>query len=276
MSLLNPGKNLYRETEILVVDDDAGSREELSDVISTLGFVCHQAGDGEAALYNFAQNPDVGVVVTDLCMPGENGLDLVQKISLHAESRRPPETLVVTGFADLDKAIGALRLSVTDFLKKPVSREALVIAVHRAVGRWQSRDRRADFGSHRRSAVQGEATGRFSAAEADTLKRLIDNHVCRERYFDAQLFSDPIWAMLLDLALAEAQGQSVSVTSLCAASGAPYATAFRKLDLLLTRRMISRRRDPKDKRRVIVELTADTREKLKNLVGDIRQQEMMA
>ena len=276
MSLLNPGKNLYRETEILVVDDDAGSREELSDVISTLGFVCHQAGDGEAALYNFAQNPDVGVVVTDLCMPGENGLDLVQKISLHAESRCPPETLVVTGFADLDKAIGALRLSVTDFLKKPVSREALVIAVHRAVGRWQSRDRRADFGSHRRSAVQGEATGRFSAAEADTLKRLIDNHVCRERYFDAQLFSDPIWAMLLDLALAEAQGQSVSVTSLCAASGAPYATAFRKLDLLLTRRMISRRRDPKDKRRVIVELTADTREKLKNLVGDIRQQEMMA
>ena len=60
-----------------------------------------------------------------------------------------------------------------------------------------------------------------------TLRALIRARRLREQYFEAELFADPAWDMLLDLTAARAERSRVSVTSLCIASGVPPTTALR-------------------------------------------------
>src|SRR5690606_19158395 len=59
------------------------------------------------------------------------------------------------------------------------------------------------------------------------VRRIIRQRQLRTRYFDAGLFADPAWDMLLDLTAAAAENTRVSVTSLCIASGVPPTTALR-------------------------------------------------
>ncbi len=62
------------------------------------------------------------------------------------------------------------------------------------------------------------------------LEALIAARSDRQALFKTELFADPAWDMLLDLALSEASGRRISVTSLCIASGVPTTTALRRLD----------------------------------------------
>lgn len=96
---------------------------------------------------------------------------------------------------------------------------------------------------------------RPSLPEPKFLRRLIRNRQLRARFFDGDLFADPAWEMLLDLAAARAEGRRVSVTSLCIASGVPSTTALRWIGILLERGLVVRIRDDQDKRRTIVALT---------------------
>lgn len=70
----------------------------------------------------------------------------------------------------------------------------------------------------------------------------------RDRFFDADLFAEPAWDILLDLFISGSLGRSVSVTSACIASGSPSTTALRWLRLLETRGLIDRRPSLKDRR----------------------------
>ena len=77
----------------------------------------------------------------------------------------------------------------------------------------------------------------------------------RERLFDATIFADPAWDMLLDLFLARARGQELRTTSLCHASGVPPTTALRWVDVLAKQGLIERRAAPDDRRVKIVTLS---------------------
>jgi hypothetical protein len=87
------------------------------------------------------------------------------------------------------------------------------------------------------------------------LRRIIRNRSYRCEYFPPGLFADPAWDMLLDLAAAHAEGRKVSITSLCLASGVPTTTALRYVELLIASKMCARSPDPKDRRRIWIELT---------------------
>ncbi|OYW32753.1 MAG: hypothetical protein B7Z45_09055, partial [Azorhizobium sp. 12-66-6] len=88
----------------------------------------------------------------------------------------------------------------------------------------------------------------------------------RDAIFQAGLFSDPAWDMLLDLAVAEATGRPISVTSLCIASGVPTTTALRRIDDLKDAGLIDRLPDPRDRRRILVELTVQGRDRMEAFV----------
>ena len=77
----------------------------------------------------------------------------------------------------------------------------------------------------------------------------------RSSFFPADLFSDPVWDMLLDLYAAELGQVRVSVTSLCIASNAPTSTALRWISALEQQQLIERRADPLDGRRFFLSLT---------------------
>ncbi|NVD45846.1 hypothetical protein [Qipengyuania atrilutea] len=95
---------------------------------------------------------------------------------------------------------------------------------------------------------------------ASVLRRLIGKRKARSDLFGADVFGDPAWDMLLELALSEAEGRRISVSSLCIASGVPVTTALRKIGLLEERGLIVRAADGTDRRRAMLRLTRRSRE----------------
>lgn len=89
----------------------------------------------------------------------------------------------------------------------------------------------------------------------DRIKRILKLRSSRRRIFQDELFGEPAWDMLLELYAVGLGGQTVSVSSLCIASGVPCTTALRWIRNLETHGWIQRARDPKDGRRFFVSLT---------------------
>ena len=77
----------------------------------------------------------------------------------------------------------------------------------------------------------------------------------RKSHFDADLFADPAWDMLLDLFIQRSVGQRVAITSACIASSVPSTTALRWIAQLESRGLLFREEDPSDGRRAFVGLT---------------------
>jgi two-component system response regulator HydG len=113
---------------ILLVDDDQATREMISMTLSKRGMGVELASSGEEAIERLhAEHFDA--VLTDLQMGGMSGVDLARHVS---EGANVP-VIILTGRADLERAIGAIRAGVADFLTKPVSMEVLAIAIERAL-----------------------------------------------------------------------------------------------------------------------------------------------
>jgi two-component system response regulator HydG len=149
---------------LLLVDDDAASRSTLETILKRDGHDVFTAEGGPAALEVFAEQP-LDVVVTDLQMPEMSGVELMQR--LHERDKQLP-VIIVTGFADLDSAIEALRAGAHDYLLKPVRVAALRLSIERAV---EARNVRAEADSLRRqirekdSAALGGLLGASAAMQ---------------------------------------------------------------------------------------------------------------
>ena len=113
---------------ILHVDDDEQSCRVVTQVIE--GLLGHQVTACSSArlgleLYN--QNP-FPIVITDIRMPGMNGMDLLQEIK-RSPTGSTTEVVLITGFADLDSAIAAMREGAVDYLRKPIKAAELLDVV---------------------------------------------------------------------------------------------------------------------------------------------------
>ena len=87
------------------------------------------------------------------------------------------------------------------------------------------------------------------------VRQLVAQRQARSRFFDAELFSDPAWDMLLDLTAARAEHTRVSVTSLCIASGVPPTTALRWIGQMENAGLFERLQDDTDRRRAFIQLS---------------------
>jgi response regulator RpfG family c-di-GMP phosphodiesterase len=99
----------------LVVDDEAPITELVSAALRAQGFHCRQASNGAEALQSLADR-EADLVVTDVRMPGMDGLDLLDQVRVHY-----PDTSVIllTGSAEVPTVVRALRSGACDFLTKP-------------------------------------------------------------------------------------------------------------------------------------------------------------
>lgn len=87
------------------------------------------------------------------------------------------------------------------------------------------------------------------------VRRMIRQRQMRARFFDADLFADPAWDMLLDLTAAHEEKAKVSVTSLCIASSVPPTTALRWIGQMTEAGLLKRIEDETDRRRAFITLT---------------------
>jgi signal transduction histidine kinase len=129
---------------ILIVDDEQDIRDVLSLALTDMGHEVLAAAEGEEALRLFrAQRPPI--VVTDIKMPGMDGIDLLQ----HLKREDPEiEVVMITGHGDLDLAIRSLKHEATDFITKPINIDVLEIALKRSLERILTRRKLKEYTEH--------------------------------------------------------------------------------------------------------------------------------
>jgi putative nucleotidyltransferase with HDIG domain len=103
------------ENRVLIVDDDPGIRQTISQLVEDLGYASSTAPDGPEAL-ELLEAGSYLCVITDIMMPKMTGLDLIKKIKARDFSL---PVIVITGYASLEMAIDAMKCGASDFLPKP-------------------------------------------------------------------------------------------------------------------------------------------------------------
>lgn len=120
---------------VLIVDDSPATREILQRNLVADGYLVHSAESVAAAVDVLAREP-VDLVITDLRMPGADGMHLVRHVRDHFRSTA---IIMVTGYATVGGAVSAMREGVEDYLPKPFSDEELRQAVRSALGKLRLR-----------------------------------------------------------------------------------------------------------------------------------------
>jgi len=112
--------------KILLVDDDEDILIELNESMVTFGFMCICASNTSEALIALDRNPDIALIISDLRMPDQSGLRLLQILNERDEHERTIPIIITSGHADMDDVIGLFRNGAADFLPKPIHYEHLV------------------------------------------------------------------------------------------------------------------------------------------------------
>jgi len=117
--------------QILIVDDHPPICKSLSDVINRAGYEAHVANDGYEAVEAIRQKR-FSVVVTDIRMPKMDGLEVLQK----AKAIIPDvDVIVITGNANVDSAVEAMKNGAYDYIRKPFSMDKITAVIEEAIAR---------------------------------------------------------------------------------------------------------------------------------------------
>jgi two-component system phosphate regulon response regulator OmpR len=163
------------EPHLLVVDDDARLRGLLRRYLSDSGFRVTAAADAGEARSNLASFA-FDLVVLDVMMPGESGLELTR--ALRAEGRVP--VLLLTAMAEPEDRVNGLEQGADDYLSKPFEPRELVLRIRNLLQRRPATDpgsKDIRFGGCRFDVVRGELYSggdvvHLTAAEAGLLSML--------------------------------------------------------------------------------------------------------
>jgi len=114
--------------DILIVDDDEVIRETLCELLSA-HYSCEVAGAAEEALA-FLERESFRVVITDISMPGLNGIELLERVR-----RQYPQTpvILISGLSDQEDAERLIELGAFEYLLKPFRLELVEKSVERAL-----------------------------------------------------------------------------------------------------------------------------------------------
>jgi DNA-binding NtrC family response regulator len=125
---MNTSSNYARE--ILIVDDEAGIRELLSEILTDEGYRVVLAENArEARMYRQQHEP--ALVLLDIWMPDTDGVTLLREWANNDQLTMP--VIMMSGHATIQTAVGATRIGAYDFLEKPIGLEKLLTTVRRAL-----------------------------------------------------------------------------------------------------------------------------------------------
>ena len=141
---------------VYVIDDDPAMRDSLDFLLGSAGFNVRLFDSAQTFLDELA-NLDVGCVVTDVRMPGIDGMELLRRLS--SGSRKLP-IIVMTGHGDVPLAVEAMKLGALDFLEKPFEGDRLISMIQTALAERESGSRNealsADMAARVASLTQRE------------------------------------------------------------------------------------------------------------------------
>ncbi len=135
---------LAAEPKLYIVEDDRGTREMLVELLASVGQTTHACGTAQ----EFLAIHDAGapaLLMLDVRLPDLSGLELLERLRERGGS---VATIVMTGFADVEMAVRALKLGAVDFVEKPFRPQDMLDKVQRArellTESWESQRRKAE------------------------------------------------------------------------------------------------------------------------------------
>ncbi len=158
-----------------VIDDDDDARDSLAFLLGTADVEVHTYESATAFLKALPQIHG-GCIVTDIRMPGIDGMELLRQIK---DGSTTLPVIVMTGHGDVPLAVEAMKLGAIDFLEKPFDDSALLAAVRAALSENQAHGERES----RRVEIQ-ERMASLSPRERQVLDGLIAGHPNKTIAFD--------------------------------------------------------------------------------------------
>lgn len=125
-----PRQPSTKSLRILIVDDDAGQRSLLTSFLQSQGFDTVTVDSGELALKTL-RTAEFSMMISDVRMPGLSGLETLRRAR---EEHAVLPVLLVTAYADIREAVGAMRDGAVNYLAKPIDLDELLATVQRATG----------------------------------------------------------------------------------------------------------------------------------------------
>lgn len=275
---------------ILVVDDAESAVEELVFALCAAGFNAVGATSASQGLECFLKDDRIGVVVSDVRMPMQDGIGSLQKVRRCGERGAACALILMTGFPEISSAIEAIDLRVARYLQKPFDPDEALAAVASAVSNYK---RAVESSNARDAAILALSTILHSqTATADiprvsigdvnavgpeslerqrtaTLKSMLHSRKIQSELLPQEIFGDPAWFMFLELALTERSGKKTSVSGLCMGAHTSQATALRRIQDMVEADLIVRHEDSRDRRRSYVALSPNAHERLNQLLDRI-------
>ena len=121
--------------KILVVDDEEGARELFNTILTDEGYEVTLANDGQDALSCMRGNT-YDLVVTDIKMPGMDGLQLLQEIR---KAGSQADVIMVTAYGEVESYLKAMSLGAAEYINKPIRIKELKRIVHKVLAERKAR-----------------------------------------------------------------------------------------------------------------------------------------
>jgi two-component system response regulator FixJ len=166
---------MSNSTVIYVIDDDAAMRDSLAFLLDVNGFKPQAYETADAFLAGVSAAPPT-CVISDIRMPGMNGIELVRKLKGDGSSC---PVILITGHGDVALAVEAMKAGAVDFIEKPFDDTVLLDAIRAALERPASESesatkkeaeaRLAELSPRERDVLQGLVAGKINKVIAHDL-----------------------------------------------------------------------------------------------------------
>ncbi len=160
--------NKHSAVKILVVDDQPLIVDEISEFLQGCGYDCVPCYSSREALKRFREDSAIAIVLCDLDMPELNGIELVEAMKILVGKKRIFESIMLTGRAEKQDVIKALRAGIADYYQKPVDLNELLEGVRRQEEALLDRMKNVHHLGHLNDKLQ------FLAASIDDLYQDLD------------------------------------------------------------------------------------------------------
>ncbi|WP_017737282.1 response regulator transcription factor [Pseudomonas sp. CBZ-4] len=137
---------LTPQMKVLVVDDHPLIVEELCEFLESSGYRCVPCHSSPQAVARFREDVEIGLVLCDLHMPDMDGIELVQELQRIAGKQRAFEAIMLTGRADKQDVIKALRAGIADYYQKPINLDELLEGLQRQETALRERQKGVELG----------------------------------------------------------------------------------------------------------------------------------